>query len=317
MDIREFKFDEDDVDSGIQAISFVTDPAIEQDFIFFSKEEFVTIGDLGPGIDGPEKPLSPKEQKKLTDTQKLINSDGYGWNFWEYITVNNEKSLLDNSHEFCVKHVNQVFHITEIRNWSRTLTVKEKEGWIAESNFTKNFKGILETDFNLHQQLYNCRHFLSPVRNASKVPPAKLNRNWGFFNEQKKQKKFSIEFSITSDEKHEIKGVAMIPEMLIYRVDGEGRGYHGYFTKSTVQKLKERYGYNKEITIQHEENITGNAILLDSWIFDKDNTDNCGVENLKDGSWCLQYKILNDNLWKIIKQKGVKGFSVEVLLPIV
>ena len=316
MDIREFKFDDEDIDSGIQAISFVTDPAIEQDFIFFSKEEFVTIGDLGPGIEGPEAPLSPKEQKKLTDTEKLIHPT-YGWNFWEYATVNGEKALIDTSHEFCKNHVNQVFHITEIRNWNKVLTSQEKNGWIMESDYTKMFNGTLSQDFNLHQQLYNCRHFLSPIRNASKVPTAKLNRNWGFFNKQKKQKKFSINFSITSDEKHEIKGVAMIPEMLIYRVDSENRGYHGYFTKETVKKLKERYGYNKEITIQHEENITGNAILLDSWIFDKKNTDNCGVENLKDGSWCLQYKILNNNLWEIIKKRGINGFSVEVLLPII
>ena len=78
-----------------------------------------------------------------------------------------------------------------------------------------------------------------------------------------------------------------------------------FFSRETIRKIKEKYGFNRTITIEHAGDITGNAILLDSWL----------VEDEEKGQteWYLKYKILNDKLWEVIKDEMVTGFSVEAL----
>lgn len=293
MDIREFQFDENDELEGIQAISFVTYPAIEKDFIYLSKMDFLR------GVDE-------------TDTQKLLTPDG-NWKFWRMATRNNEVPTIETSHEFCKNHAvppNNIYHIDEIKNWHSTLTNDEKEGgWIKESNYTRDFKGKLENNFNLDQQIYNCRHFLTPVRDIREIPS---NKEYLLSNVKKQVIKVNL--SITDNEQRIVKGAAMIPNILIYRRDEQNKPYYIYFKKETIKKLKEKYGFNRTITIQHMDDITGNAILLNSWIYPNEKNDNCGLNDMKDGTWCVEYKILSDKLWDVIKKKNVKGFSVEIVV---
>lgn len=295
MKIKELYITDEDIDAGIVAISFVSSPAIEKDFQFFNKQVFLK------GKDIPE-----------TDTRKLLTDDG-NWKFWRMATRNNETPIIETSHEFCKKHAippNNIYHIDEIRNWHSTLSSEEKKGWIDESNFTKEFKGRYSDNFNMDQQLYNCRHFLTPVRDINEIPE---NKKY-LLSSQRKQS-IKVNFEIGNREKRTIKGVAMIPNILIYRYTPQEGDFYVYFTRETIKKLKDKYGYNRSITIQHQEDITGNAILMDSWIYPTEKNDSCGVDNLKDGSWCVEYKIINEKLWNVIKEKGVKGFSVELLLP--
>lgn len=296
MKIKELKFDENDLDSGIQAISFVTNPAIEKDFIFFS-DDFLKVG---KGIKTP-----------LTDTQKLLDPT-YGWKYWEMKTRNNETPTIPTSHEFCKKHVDGVYSVDDIHNWESQFGTTD--GWINNSKgeglYCQNFKGMSESNFNLDQQLFNCRHFLTPCRDVKKIKKA----GYKLSSDKPSVQTFSMDFSISNAEQRQIKGVCMIADLLIYRRDPVTQEeYHVYFSRDTIKKLKERYGFNREITIQHEENITGNAILLNSWLYPEEKDDNCGAD-FKFG-WCLEYKILNETLWNKIKEKGIKGFSVEALLP--
>lgn len=298
MKIKELKFDENDLDSGIMAISFVTHPAIEKDFMFFS-DDFLTTK---KGI---------KKPKQLTDTQKLLDPV-YGWKYWEMKTRNNETPTIPTSHEFCKKHVDGVYSVDDIHAWESQYG--NSDGWINNSQgeglYCQNFKGIKEQNFNLDQQLFNCRHFLTPCRDITKVKKA------GYKLSSDKEQVFTMNFSISNEEKREVKGVCMIADLLIYRRDPDtDEEYHVYFTKDTIKKLKEKFGFNRAISIQHEEDITGNAILMDSWLYPEEKDDNCGVKDLKFG-WCVKYKILNDNFWNMIKENKIKGFSIEALLPL-
>jgi len=295
MDIREFEFDENEELDGIKAISFVTYPAIEKDFIYLSSQNFLK----SKGIDKPE-----------TDTQKLLTKDG-NWKFWRMATRGGQSPTIDTSHGFCKNHAvppNNIYHIDEIRRWNQNLSNDEKKGWIEESNFTRDFKGKGESNFNMDQQLYNCRHFLTPVRDIREVPPQKE-----YLLSNRLKEVIKVNLSITNKEQRIVKGAAMIPNILIYRIDEYGKPFYIYFKKETIKKLKEKYGFNRNITIQHLDDITGNAILLNSWIYPEVN-DDCGIKNMKDGTWCVEYKILNDKLWDVIKKQNVKGFSVEIIV---
>lgn len=304
MKIKELVFDENDNDNGIFAVSFVENPAIEKDFIFFSKEDFVKA----KGFD----PIIP-----AVNSLNQIKHPIFGWTFWKMVSVSNEPWQITTSREFCKKHANpnnNVYHIDEIRGWNNFVsnTPKYQEGWNMNSNFCSSFTGMRSRYFLLDKQMYNCRHMLVPIETLKGVPP-RLRTLYGITLE--KEERFEINFEVSNKEQRIIRGVAMIPNVLIYRKDPEtNEEYYVYFKKETIKKLKDRYGFNREITIQHKENITGNAILLNSWIYPDEKNDNCEVKDLKEGSWCLEYKILNTSLWEIIKDKGIKGFSVEALL---
>lgn len=306
MNIKELIFDENDPDCGIQAISFVTHPAIEKDFMYFNNDNFVTRKKDGVVV-------------KQTDTIKLLDPVFKTWKYWKMATRNNEVPTIETSHEFCkdyaygssfLKSGNKgIYTIPEINGWHLDPTAAYKEGWMTQTNFTLNFNGKAD-NYNLDQQIFNCRHFLTPVRDINELKKAGIKLS------SDKVQTFSIDFAVSNADQHIIKGVVMIPNVLIYRRDQEtGEEYHVYFSKETIKKLKDKYGFNRTITIQHEEDITGNAILLDSYIYPSDKDDNAGYTDLKEGSWICEYKILNEKLWDIIKTKGVKGFSVEALLP--
>ena len=229
----------------------------------------------------------------------------YGYKFWKISTVNNQSLLIDTSHDFCKKHAGKVFSIDQIHKMSKDKTAKYNLGWKDEDTYCDNFAGIKESrGFKLDNQIFNCRHFFEPVRDIKDVPDKLLNKM--------SSQSFSIDFKTIDDEKKCVKGVAMIPEQLIYRRDEMNNEFYVYFSIETVAKLQQKYGFNREITIQHQDNITGNAIMMNSWIYDGKN-DDCGYTDLKVGSWCVEYKILNDNLWQLIKDKNVKGFSVELI----
>jgi len=309
MRIVEWILNDQDDEDGVLAVSLVSNPAIELDMQFFQRQDFLT------------RTTSDGQTKTITDIQKLRNPI-YGYNFWEVKTRNNEPWKIDTSHPFCIEHAkpgNNVYHITEIWDWANKVssTSSLQDGWITESDFTSKFRGNQAQNYNLDQQLYNCRHTLVPVYEVSKVPTYKLKYPWPetFSKVPKKDTNF-MKFEISNKEKRQIKGVAMVPDKLIYRTDGQNE-YYGYFKKETIKKMKQKYGFNRELTIQHQDNITGTAILMDSWIYSEEKNDNCGINDLKDGSWCLEYKILSDKLWDIIKMEGVKGFSIEAILSTV
>ena len=303
MKIIELKIDDLDESTGIKAISLVSFPAIEQDFIYFSKDSYDFL--KTKGIKLPEK----------TEQSKLKTPDGR-YKFWKYATRAGQSPVIDTSHDFCRLHAqppNNVFHIDEINNWHKKISGDEKlsKGWIEESNFTKNFTGN-ENNFNLDQQLYNCRHYLSPIIDIDDIPS---NKKYLL----SKIERYDFGFSIQNEEKRIITGAVMIPNMLIFRnaiPPVYPQDFYVYFSKDTIKKLKDRYGFTKKITYQHQENANDNdLILLDSWIYPYEKDDNCGIKNLKEGSWCMKYKVISSKLWNVIKMGKLKCFSVEAQLP--
>jgi len=293
MKIIELKLNDQYEDDGILAVSFVSHPAIEKDFIYFSKEDFLKRkGSTTPVID------------------PLKDANG-NWKYWQMVTTQNQKPVLDNSHDFCREHAvppKNIYTIQQINQWHTKPQAKYDLGWNTSSNFTQVFNGVAD-NYNLDQQIFNCRHYLTPIVDKKDLKKAGIK-----FQEDEKQT-FQIDFSITNDEKRIIKGVVMIPNVLIYRYDHQKQqDYYVYFSKKTIKQLKEKYKWNRSITYQHQNNITGSAILMNSWLYEQESDDNCGIDNLKLGSWCMEYKIISNKLWESVKTKGVKGFSVELLL---
>lgn len=265
-------------ETGVQAVSFVDMPAIEENFLYF-KDLNMRVVD---GVDLDQ--------------------------FWKY-TAEPEPELIETSHEFCKRKAGGVFHISEIRAWGQ-LDPKEW-AFVEESDFFSSFRGVANPSFNCDQQIYNCRHWLKRVRSLDEIPEYKRQMFRG--HQLRSEFKEQIMFEISSAEKREVVGPVLIPNKMIYRNDlGDGTDGYVYFSKETIRKIKEKFGFNRTITIQHEKNITGSAILLDSWIYEE-GTNNYSFE-VPAGTWFMKYKIIGDELWQRIKNKEVMGYSIEAIL---
>lgn len=213
--------------------------------------------------------------------------------YWKW-TAAPDTEIIETSHEFCKKHAytskDRVYTTKEINAWANYDPTTY--AFIPESNLFSSFNGDAE-NYQGDQQIYNCRHRLQKV-SFNDIPD---------HIKKKHEMSSQINFAIENIEKREVSGVVLKSGQFIYRHDADANGNPGYvyFSRDTIRKLKEKFGYNRNITMMHQSSITGSAILLDSWLDEDDNTTR----------WSMRYKIVGDTLWEHIKARKVLGFSIE------
>ena len=135
-------------------------------------------------------------------------------------------------------------------------------------------------------------------------------KEWLYFSDSKKR----LDFYDT--EKQIVTSVVMLANTPIYRND-DGYEYMLVFTAEAIEKMAYDYfgknGFNK-ISINHDGSvIEGSAILLESYFVDdnKKAPEKFGV--LPKGTWIVSYKVVDKKIWDMIKNKKLRGFSIEVL----
>lgn len=118
------------------------------------------------------------------------------------------------------------------------------------------------------------------------------------------------------DDQQIIIGPLMKPNMLIPRLDEDGKPYHVYFTAETIKKIAYKMIKDKlidRVNIEHDNMESVDAYLVESWIIEGDNDKSKDYGfNLPTGTWMGMYKIEDKVIWnEYIKSGLVKGFSVE------
>ncbi len=128
-----------------------------------------------------------------------------------------------------------------------------------------------------------------------------------------------IKLRVTNEDKRIVTGSILIPEKAILRADEEGNPYHIFFSKSTVEKLSQKYlqDHNQgNVTLEHEFDVP-DIMLVESWIKINEINDKSVALGLDApmGTWVGSFKVNNDIIWdNIIKTGMVKGFSVEAIM---
>jgi hypothetical protein len=108
----------------------------------------------------------------------------------------------------------------------------------------------------------------------------------------------------------------MLADTPIYRNDQNGE-YYVQFTKDTIKQIAQKFfrkGYQQNVNLMHDSgSIVNGLTMFESWISDEKRgiKPMLGFENVPDGSWFGSFKVENDDVWKLIKEGKVKGFSVE------
>lgn len=137
-----------------------------------------------------------------------------------------------------------------------------------------------------------------------------VQRNWNAFKEK-------VNFQIISDEKRIISGLLMLSDTPIFRSDATNGDYYVTFSKETIFKIAQRFfkkGYQANVNLMHEASMQVDGLtMFESFISDKDRgiAPMKGFEDAPDGSWFGSFKVDNKEVWQMIKDGKVRGFSVE------
>jgi hypothetical protein len=126
-------------------------------------------------------------------------------------------------------------------------------------------------------------------------------------------------FSFDED-KRIVVGAAMVPNKMIHRYDDLGNLYYVFFSKTSIKRMADKFLKEKrtdETSIEHNGQKLGKdkVFVTESWVSEDpvlDKSHFYGFE-LPAGTWFVAMKVQDDNVWKMIKDKSLTGFSVEGL----
>ena len=160
---------------------------------------------------------------------------------------------------------------------------------------------------------------ISEISATSLVKDPAIQKNFQLFKDE--VPKQVIKFKVTNEEKMEVTGPAMVPDMDILRKDADtGEFYYCYFTKQDVNDFAELFltkDYHQKANFEHGTYFTKDICLKESWIVADPSADKSkflGFTDVTDGTWFITYKVNNPELWKMIKQGDLQGFSVEITI---
>ena len=138
-----------------------------------------------------------------------------------------------------------------------------------------------------------------------------IEKDFIAFNESK-----PLQFLVNED-RNIISGAAMLADVPIYRRDEQMGEYFVVFDACTIFQIVEKFfakGFNQNFNLMHnpEAKLQG-VTVFESFIVDKSRgiQPMVGFEDAKDGSWFMSAKVNNPEVWAMIKEGKVKGFSVE------
>lgn len=139
----------------------------------------------------------------------------------------------------------------------------------------------------------------------------------GMFFSEDGQNQISYEFKEEGD-KQMIVGPALIPNLKIRRKDENGNEYFVVFSKSTIEKMVEkfnRFGSNRRINADHTNRMI-DAFIVEDWIVEDtvyDKSRKYGFE-VPVGTYMIKVKIEDKDFWLNEVKEGKYGFSIEGLL---
>lgn len=121
-------------------------------------------------------------------------------------------------------------------------------------------------------------------------------------------------FSVTNEEEQIFTGPLMIPDKLIYRVDGEEE-YYGFFSANTIKTISQKYlieGKQGEVNLEHKTPVNG-IYLVESWLVtdsEKDKAAALGYD-VPANTWMGSMKVTDKAMWDELKNGDFNGFSIQ------
>jgi hypothetical protein len=152
-------------------------------------------------------------------------------------------------------------------------------------------------------------HFGVDAISVVKFPA--IEENFVFFNND------FLSLAKVDEEQKQLIGAVLIPDKKIPRLDKEtNEEYEVFFTKETIRQAQKLFMLNlrnNNHTLEHKQPVEG-LTVVESWIKENKKHDKSNMYgfNLPVGTWFVQVSAENNpEIWEAIKQKEVRGFSIE------
>lgn len=132
--------------------------------------------------------------------------------------------------------------------------------------------------------------------------------NFMYFAKQEAPQKYVF----ADEEKHQLTGCFLVPELRIPRYDEQGNQYNVFFSADTVKKIAYDFMSNRQMNIAHSQD-TDKLVLVESWIKTDEQMDKSMSLGIAApvGSWFASVKVNDEALWQQIKAGDYRGFSIE------
>lgn len=126
------------------------------------------------------------------------------------------------------------------------------------------------------------------------------------------REKFSL-----NEEKQIITGCAIRANYPIYRKDDEGNEFYVTFTPQYIEKIVHKFmkeGRTKSVNLMHDSDMSvDDVFLFESYLLTEAHKLSFDAfKDIEPGSWMVSYKVDNSDVWELIKEGKLKGFSVEI-----
>lgn len=117
-------------------------------------------------------------------------------------------------------------------------------------------------------------------------------------------------YYFADDEKMELVGAFLVPEMRILRYNEKNEPYNVFFSADTVKKIAYDFLSNRQFNLGHNTD-TDKLVLLESWLkeSDEDKSSSLGLD-VPIGTWLGKVKVNDDAIWAAIKSGAYNGFSI-------
>ena len=301
--------------AGVDAVALVENPAIEEDFMYFSKyeeDEFAeTYTDYPEGAVEAAK-MGIKRNKEIDNkcatqvgkvrAQQLANREPISLD-----TVRRMRSFLvrqKGNFELAQerKDYNACGYISyllwggpEALPWAEKV-LRQAEGEEFQNVEKTIIEGLIDLEMGKVKDIES--HVKGEVVDNTINSP-QINEGFAALDEQQM-----------------LVGPLMKPNQLIKRLDEAGE-YYVYFTEDTIKKIAYKLMEDKlidRVNLEHNGKDVVDAIMVETWIVEDPNRDKAlsyGYQPKK-GEWYGMYKIKDKKIWDDYVKTGlVKGFSVE------
>lgn len=346
MKIIELLINELDKLTGVDAVALVEEPAIEADFFAFKKEDNVQERILLSLIQNAlseqfiEKKPGESKEEYVSRCVPVLESEGYEKDqalaicydsfaidvdaLPPYINeIDIEKDEFESFTDYPESATNAAKRALEWRDGHPDQDCGTRVGW-TRANQLANREPISEE--TIARMASFARHLQHEDVPYSEGCGGLMVDAWGgragiewaqnkleSIREESSAEKFS--FAIDED-KQMVVGPLMIPDKLIVRRDENGEPYYVFFSEDTIKEIAQKVMKNKlidKLNIEHDPDKPVDGYMVSTWLVEDPEKDKQQVYgfNFEKGTWMGQYKIEDMSAWKMIKDRKIKGFSVE------
>lgn len=127
-------------------------------------------------------------------------------------------------------------------------------------------------------------------------------------------------YKVEDEDKRLVRGVVMRADFPIYRYDQRFGEYYVIYKADQIRVMAEKYlleSRQNDVNLMHEDGSDVDGVQMVQYFIKGNGVMVEGFDDIADGSLFAEFHIVNDEIWKAVKEGTYKGFSLEGVFDLV